>query len=358
VLSSLHRRPRGRAIAPLLAGLTAGRVPAGPPVEEPAAPGGLPAALARYELRDREPRVGPPTRDLLARLDAADVEEVRRRVEPDLREYWETVDPATSEQMKLILGVHYGVPAILEKTGLRPDQPPEDVHAMGRGPLAAGGDFWIADVLIDAALACGLELEDGGRVLDFGCSSGRHLRVLEAWRPDVAWMGCDPNAAAIAWAGEHLPGIEFFTSPQEPPLDLAAGSLDLALAVSVWSHLGPDAARRWLDEMQRLIRPAGLLVLTAQGFGSLAHYLRIGSVPPERGAAAAEDLIAAGHHFHAVFGDDGDWGVKSGQWGTAYMTLEWLAEHATPGWSVALYEAARIDWNQDLVVLRREEDVR
>ena len=40
----------------------------------------------------------------------------------------------------------------------------------------------------------------------------------------------------------------------------------------------------------------------------------------------------------------------------AYMTLDWLAERATPAWSIALHETARIDTNQDLVVLRREED--
>jgi len=81
-----------------------------------------------------------------------------------------------------------------------------------------------------------------------------------------------------------------------------------------------------------------------------------GRVPagPSPGDAAG-DLLASGHHFHEVFGEDGDWGVTSEEWGTAYMTLEWLAEQATPGFSVASYAPARIDSNQDLVVLRREE---
>jgi hypothetical protein len=37
----------------------------------------------------------------------------------------------------------------------------------------------------------------------------------------------------------------------------------------------------------------------------------------------------------------------------AYMTLEWLLARATPAWSLALHEPARIDFNQDLVVLTR-----
>jgi SAM-dependent methyltransferase len=365
MLSSLHRRPRGRAIAPLLSGLSGGLVapPPAPPPEAPAPPAHVPAAepdvhlaeaLTRFAPPPREDRVGPPTRALLARIDEADVAEVRARVEPELQAAWNAADPVTREQMTLVLGVHYGVAGILEKTGLRRDAPPEDVHAMGRGPLAAGGDFWISDVLMDAAQECGLVLDRGSRVLDFGCSSGRHLRVLAAWRPDVVWMGCDPNREAIEWADEHLPGIDFFVSPQEPPLDLETGSLDAVLGVSVWSHFSAGAAERWLGEMHRLLRTGGLLVLTTQGFGSIGHYQRIGTMPPELAAAAVEDLLSTGHHFVQAFGEDGDWGVKSDEWGLAYMTLEWLAERMTPHWSVSMYRAARIDTNQDLVVLRRE----
>lgn len=224
---------------------------------------------------------------------------------------------------------------------------------MGRGPLAAGGDFWIADLLVDAAERCGHALAADARVLDFGCSSGRHLRVLRAWRSDVSWMGCDPNRPAIEWARAHLPGVEFFVSPQEPPLDLESGSLDLAYAISVWSHFASDAAERWLAEMHRLIRPGGLLVLTVQGLASVVHYLRIDAIAAAAAVHAVEDLLATGHHYLDPFGPGGDWGVVSPDWGMAYMTLEWLAQRAAPEWSLALYEGARLDTNQDLVVLER-----
>ena len=145
-------------------------------------------------------------------------------LDEDTRHAWDTALPAAREHLKLVLGVHHGVRPVLEKTGLTTAMPPDEVHAMGRGP-AAGGDFWTADWMAEAARRAGAPLADGDRVLDFGCWSGRHLRVLQAWRPGVRWIGCDPNEGAIGWAAEHLGGIEFFVSPQEPPpLDIRAPS--------------------------------------------------------------------------------------------------------------------------------------
>jgi SAM-dependent methyltransferase len=342
MLDSLHRRPRGRALAPVLSRFSGGKI----------APSGG-DALRAYEPPRYEEALGSPSRELLGRIEEADVAELRSRLDPELAEVWRTASPVTQEHLKLILGVHYGVEPILAKTGLRTDTPPEDVHAMGRGPIAAGGDFWLADLVAGAAEGAGVDFAPGTSVLDFGCSSGRHLRVLQAWRPDVRWSGCDPNADAIRWASEHLPGIEFFASPQDPPLDLASGSVDVAFAVSVWSHFGADAGSRWLEEMHRLIAPGGVVVFTTQSFGSLAHYLRKDAITEAYAVRALRDLVSRGHHYVDAFGATGDWGVKHAQWGMAYMTLEWLAQRATPGWELMRYEAARVDTNQDLVVLRR-----
>ena len=356
VLDSLHRRPRGIPLSIFLCQITGGRVPE-PPPPPPIDFDAIRRERTLAALRAYEPPVyedpSPVTRALLQRLDDEDIAAVMERLDDETRNAWEAASPHTREQLKLIFGVHHGVPSVLSRTGLLNATPPDDVHAMARGPLAAGGDVWTADLVADAALRHGLDFADGLRVLDFGCSSARHLRVLQAWRPEVAWMGCDPNAGAIAWAGEHLPGIEFFVSPQEPPLALDGGSLDGVFAISVWSHFGAGAAGRWLDEMHRVIRPGGLLMFTAQGFPSLAHYLMGGHIDEEYAVTSAEALVTTGHSYVEAFGPGGDWGVESPEWGTAYLTLEWLAQRALPRWALESYEPARIDANQDLIVLRR-----
>jgi SAM-dependent methyltransferase len=169
----------------------------------------------------------------------------------------------------------------------------------------------------------------------------------------VEWKACDPNEGAIGWAGEHLRGIDFFVAPQEPPLPLQGSSLDLVAAISIWSHYGPNAAIAWLREMYRLLRPGGVLVLTAHGPHSLALFARERARDEELLGRAAAALHADGHFFHDEFGPRGDEGVVHPEWGLAFFTLEWLAAQATPGWSIAFFAPGAADGNQDVIVLRR-----
>src|SRR4051794_22708103 len=139
MLDSLHRRPRGRAWAEALALLTNGRVP-GPP--SPARPGEpLPddrivgALMANRAPAYREAALAP-TRELLARLDPGDGDAVVAALDAETRAIWDAAPPWTRERLKLIFGVHHRIQPVLEKTGLETATPPDDVHAMGRGPVA------------------------------------------------------------------------------------------------------------------------------------------------------------------------------------------------------------------------------
>ena len=172
-----------------------------------------------------------------------------------------------------------------------------------------------------------------------------------AW-PQADWHGCDPNEGAIAWAREHLPGIDFLRSPQDPPLPYDDGAFDFVCAISIWSHYGEQAAVAWLDEMRRIVAPGGRLLLTAHGLQSVAHYAS------ERHPAQLERIRAAlyreGFWFADEFGAEGDWGVKHPQWGTAFFTPEWLLARATPRWVVEELAVGANAGNQDVYVLRRQ----
>lgn len=335
MLDSLQRRRRGRWLARRL------RI------------GGLVAELAQQRPPAYEDALEAPSRTLFERLDAADVAAVAARLTPDERALWDGTDAAGRARLALTLGTHHGVPAVLEKVGLIPDMPPDDVHSMVRSQIVTGGDPWVADLVAGAVERAGGALPQGAAALDFGCSSARVARLLAAWRPDVRWIGCDPNAEAIAWAQAHLPGLELFTSPQRPPLPLEAGSLQLVYAISIWSHFAAGAALRWLDEMHRLLAPGGMLVFTAHGLGAIAHFTRRGALRHGAAAELANELALQGHAFRAVFGEGGDWGVVDPEWGQAYMSPQWLLEQALPRWRARLFEPARLEGNQDLYVLER-----
>jgi SAM-dependent methyltransferase len=255
--------------------------------------------------------------------------------------------------LTLVLGAHFGVPAVLSKTGLSPDQPPDDVHAMARGPLAGGGALYYADMLTEIWDGLGLSLADVRRGLDFGCSSGRVVRALHAVYPQAEWHGVDPNEGAISWAREHLPGIQFGVSPQEPPLAFEDGYFDYVVAISIWSHYGEGAAVRWLDEMHRVIAPGGRLVFSTHGPHSVAYYAQTGERTPAQLTQIRDALYRRGFWYMPEFGDQGDWGVKHSEWGTAFFTPEWLARTALPQWTIEHFAVGQNAFNQDMYVLRR-----
>jgi SAM-dependent methyltransferase len=179
------------------------------------------------------------------------------------------------------------------------------------------------------------------------------VRALAATWPQAEWHGCDPNAGAIAWAQEHLPGISFLCSTQEPPLPYDDAYFDWVCAISIWSHYGEQAAVAWLEEMHRIVRPGGQLVLTTHGLHSIAHYAATGERTPAQLERIRDAMYRTGFWFADEFGAKGDWGVKHPQWGTAFFTPEWLLARVTPRWVVESFDVGANAGNQDVYVLRR-----
>jgi SAM-dependent methyltransferase len=224
---------------------------------------------------------------------------------------------------------------------------------MARGSAAAGGSMYYADLVADALRESGLDLADARRGLDFGCSSGRVVRVLAAAYPDIEWHGSDPIPEAIHWARENLPGIAFEVGPERPPLPYDEGQFDFAFAISIWSHFAEPAAVAWLEEMRRIIRPGGLLVMTTAGHWTVAHDFERGLRGAEQLSEAVAALYRRGFWFKDEFGEGGDHGIANPDWGTAFMTPDWLLARATPRWRLALFAPGRVEDAQDLYVLER-----
>jgi SAM-dependent methyltransferase len=224
---------------------------------------------------------------------------------------------------------------------------------MARGPLAAGGGYYEADLIVDALDHVGGSLADVERALDFGCSSGRVVRVLAAAHPEIEWHGVDPNERAIEWARAHLAGVRFAASPIDPPLPFPDRHFDLVYAISIWSHFGEEAALRWLEEMRRVIVPGGHLIFTTHSLQSLAFYGAQGLRTPRQLEQIRQALYRSGFWFAPEFGEEGDFGVKHPEWGTSFISPEWLARQLTPQWRLEHYAVGRNAGNQDVVLLSR-----
>ncbi|HKP89106.1 MAG TPA: class I SAM-dependent methyltransferase [Thermoleophilaceae bacterium] len=301
-------------------------------------------------------RAGEVSEALHARLDEADLAAMLERLDEVDQARWRDSDESGRKMLALHFCVHYGVPGVLEKTGLSDVEPPADVTSLARGSLAAGGSFGYADIVADSLREAGHPLVAGQRVLDFGCSSGRVTRVLATAHPAIEWLGCDVDRGAVEWAAGAFPGVRFFAMDPDPPLPLGDAELDTVFAISIWTHYSEPAALRWFEEMHRLLRPGGHLLLTTIGCHSVqVHASDWGNWPRRRIAEAATNLYTDGFHFVGGYGKDLAHSTASPDWGQAFLTPEWLAHNLCPRWAIKQFEVGRVEAHSDLYVLERRD---
>jgi SAM-dependent methyltransferase len=120
-----------------------------------------------------------------------------------------------------------------------------------------------SEAIGEALERAGTGIEAMASVLDFGCGCGR---VIRNWaRLDIAAAGSDLSGAAIDWCRANLPFARFETNGLSPPLAFSDGSFDLAYALSVFTHLPEAIQHEWMDELRRVVRRGGFVLLTTHG---------------------------------------------------------------------------------------------
>lgn len=103
-----------------------------------------------------------------------------------------------------------------------------------------------------------------GSVLDLGagyCSFANHVRAAERHALDVA-----PSFAAHAG-----PGVAAHVGSCEDLSAFGAGSFDVVFASNLLEHLEWPAIERTLDEVRRVLKPSGRLLLVQPNFRHCAR---------------------------------------------------------------------------------------
>jgi len=108
-------------------------------------------------------------------------------------------------------------------------------------------------------------LADMEHVLDFGCGCGRTLRWLIERYPGTQFYGADVDREAIEWCARNLEKGIYVNSQPEPPLPFASRHFDVVYCFSVFTHLDERMQDMWLVEIQRILKPGGILILTVHG---------------------------------------------------------------------------------------------
>jgi ubiquinone/menaquinone biosynthesis C-methylase UbiE len=121
----------------------------------------------------------------------------------------------------------------------------------------------VRSVLGEYAGLAGKKLSNFDRILDFGCGPGRFLYAMQPHlRKGQELHGCDVNEACATWARDNIDFAKVIHSHIEPPLPYPDNHFDFIYACSVFTHLSLDLQFKWSFELQRILKPGGIAILT------------------------------------------------------------------------------------------------
>ena len=132
-----------------------------------------------------------------------------------------------------------------------------------------GGSLGAASIR-DVLHSHDMEVDELGAILDFGAGCGRVLRYWHGLS-STRVCGTDYNRDLVEWCRANLPFVEAEVNELAPPLKYQDGEFDLVYALSVFTHLTSDLQYAWIEELTRIVRPGGHLVITTQGRSYLAR---------------------------------------------------------------------------------------
>jgi ubiquinone/menaquinone biosynthesis C-methylase UbiE len=104
------------------------------------------------------------------------------------------------------------------------------------------------------------------KILDWGCGPARVLRHLPAiLNESCSLFGTDYNKSTINWCRNNLNKINFSANELLPPLNYPDSEFDVVYGISIFTHLSEKMHAAWMNELTRILKPGGILLLTTQG---------------------------------------------------------------------------------------------
>lgn len=172
--------------------------------------------------------------------------------------------------------------------------------------------------------------------LEWGCGCARILRHMTSELPGSSIAGSDYNSDSIAWCRANIPGIRFELNALAPPLPFDEAQFDFVFALSVLTHLSEDMHFAWFEELRRVTKPGGVIMVSVHGDAFVPLLL-----PGEKEAWARGDLIVRG-------------GVDEGKrMYLAFHPERFMRERLLTGFEILEHVGDRGERKQDFWIVRR-----
>lgn len=120
--------------------------------------------------------------------------------------------------------------------------------------------FPIVDqILRDTLRSASVPIDRLQRIFDFGAGLGRSLFVMNDWEiPGAELHAAEVNSRAATWLKDNVDFARIVQNEIVPPLPYEDNFFDLALGISVFTHLRLDLQFAWAWEMFRVLKPVAL----------------------------------------------------------------------------------------------------
>lgn len=107
---------------------------------------------------------------------------------------------------------------------------------------------------------------EGKKILDWGCGSGRIIRHI----PSIidksnSIYGTDYNPAYATWCQNNIQNVIIQSNKLSPPLNYEKDFFDAIYGISIVTHLSEEMHELWIEELHRILKRNGYLLLTTHG---------------------------------------------------------------------------------------------
>lgn len=139
-------------------------------------------------------------------------------------------------------------------------------------------------------------------ILDWGCGPGRIIRHL----PNVIGNGCtyfgtDYNDKSIAWCTKNLPEIQFNKNELTASLPYSDNFFTVIYGLSIFTHLSEAMHHAWFNELHRILKPGGIMLLTTQGDVYKEKLTKNELAQYNNGELVVRGQVIEGHRMYSAF---------------------------------------------------------
>ncbi|MBO3116456.1 class I SAM-dependent methyltransferase [Winogradskyella sp. DF17] len=139
-------------------------------------------------------------------------------------------------------------------------------------------------------------------ILDWGCGPGRIIRHMpEVIGNNCTFYGTDYNSKSIAWCKANIPNVGFNCNPLKAQLPYKDNTIDAIYGISILTHLSEQMHTDWINELQRVLKPEGIILLSTHGDNYKVKLEQTELENYNKGLLVVRGTVKEGHRTYCAF---------------------------------------------------------